>query len=200
MAPIAPLMRIKWPSTTPIRLDSPSDQSNPTTAEPRTHSMTSRTYRHTASLVATRKWTARAKSSLSGQENDEPQTKSTAVNTLEGSTSPNPGQKTVQKQKINISWPSIGETRSVKRRTSTSKKKNRLSIPVVRQKETANNAAASRPRRAAAVKAIKKSYENDLTIKPSREEGLRDDINVRMKVQCPSRLRRSRDCADRLPN
>ena len=40
MAPIAPLMRIKWPSTTPIRLDSPSDQSSPTTAEPRTQSMT----------------------------------------------------------------------------------------------------------------------------------------------------------------
>ena len=163
MAPAAPLTRIDWPSTLPAYLEAAFDPSSPIALEPsskvippqRDRSMTSQTYRHTDFPGSMLKSTAKAKPNKKGRERDKPRTISAAKTAIENPTSANSKRNPLQKHKVNTSQPCVAESRPVKRRIPANKEKNHPGIPAVRHKETANNATASRPRRAAALKAMK---------------------------------------------
>lgn len=153
MASAAPLMRIKWPSTKPVSLEDVFDPSGPSILERR--SRTSRTHTHTEFPESTCKSGAKSKPDSKSQEHDEPQTKSATKKETVPSTRTDPKKKTPQKQKIDTSQSCVADTRPIKKRTSAKKEKDALARPVVRPTETANDTTASRPRRAAALRAMK---------------------------------------------
>ena len=163
MAPAAPLMRIKWPARLPVYLEaafgpsSPSALGRSSKVMPplRDRSMTSPTHRHTDFPGSMLKSTAKAKPNKKGREHDEPRTNSAAKTAIANLANTNSKRKAFQKQKVNTSQPCVAESRPVKKRNPENKQKNCPGIPAVRQKEIANNAGASRPRRAAAIKAMK---------------------------------------------
>ncbi len=101
---------------------------------------------------STRKPTANSKPDSKSQERDEPRTKSATEQTALLPTSTDPETTTPRQQKIDTSQSCIAGTRPVKRRASANTKKNDPPRPPI---ETVNDTRASRPRRAAAVKAMK---------------------------------------------
>lgn len=159
----APLTITNRLSNPPVSLKASSDPSSPNVVEssskvvpsPEDRSTTSRSPQHTGFPGSTRKSTAKAKPNAKGQDHDEPQTRSAAKETPVKPTKINPKKKALQKQKVEISSPCISELRLVKIRTSGNKEENRPPIPVAIQGERAKDATASRPRRAAASKAMK---------------------------------------------
>lgn len=163
MAPVALLTRINWPTRQPVSLEAASDPSSPSILEPssevkpslRSRSMTSRIHWHTEFSGSTRKSTAEAKHDPNGQERDEPRTESAAKEATVNFTSTNPTKQALQEQKVNTSQSRVATSKPVKKQTSAKRKKNGSPIPAVRQKGPANDATASRPRRAAALKAMK---------------------------------------------
>lgn len=162
MAPAAPLMRIKWPSTKPVSLEDVFDPSGPSILErsskvnpPRNRSRTSRTHTQTKFSGSTRKSSTKSKPDSKSQEHDEPRTKSATEQEIVPSTSTGAKKKSPQKQKIDIPQSCVADTRPIKKRTSANKEKKDLPRPVVRPTETAKETTASRPRRAAALKAMK---------------------------------------------
>lgn len=153
MAPVAPLMRINWPS---IRPGSPSpeatsDPSSPSALESnskvmpptRDRNIRSQTCQNTDLPRFTRNSTAKAKRSTKHHKQNEPQIKF------------NPKEEVLQRQKANTSRLGVAEGRPVKKRIPAKKEKHRPRIPAAVQKETINDAKATRPRRAAALKAMK---------------------------------------------
>ena len=126
MAPVAPLMRLEWPSRRPVSVEAASDSSSPATPEPRSkekpfrrdHSVVLKIHTHTGLPRSTRKPSINSKDDLKGQGYEKPRI-------------------------------------SAKKRTSPRKEKNDLPNAAARRKETAIIAASSRPRRAAASKAMK---------------------------------------------
>lgn len=122
---------------------------------PGIHSMTSRSPLHTDFRGPTRKLTGKAKPDGKIQGHNEPPTISTAMNTSVKPTRTNPKKKATQKQKLKRSQPCVAESRPVKMRACPNKKKNRPLSPVAKQEETTNERTTSRPRRAAASKAMK---------------------------------------------
>ncbi|KAL9129927.1 MAG: hypothetical protein Q9175_007156 [Cornicularia normoerica] len=163
MAPIPPLTRIYWPSTRPVSLEAFSDPdpsglsilelSSKVKPSPRNRSRTSR--RHTHPGCSGFESTAKSKPDSKSQEHDEPRTKSATKKTTVPPTRTDPKKKTPQKQKIDTSQSCIAVSRPVKKQTSANKEKNGPPRPVVRPIETAKDTTASRPRRAAALKAMK---------------------------------------------
>lgn len=162
MAPAPSLLRMYWPKTKPVFLEAVSDSSSPSILEPsskvkpiRNRSRTSRAHSHAGFFGSPRKSTAISRSDSKSQEHGEPRTKSATNKETVPSTSIDPKKKSPQKKKIDTSQSCVADTRPTKRRTSANKKKNGLQRPVVRPTETVNDTAASRPRRAAALKAMK---------------------------------------------
>ena len=165
MAPAAPLMRIEWPS---IRPGSPSpeatpDPNSPCALEshsraippPRGRAITSQTYPDTDLPGFTRHSTDEAKRSRKRHEQGEPPTNSDANTKTANPKNTSPKEEAFQKQKANILQAGVAKVRPVRKRTSAKKEKRRPRVPAAIQKETINDAAAPRPRRAAALKAMK---------------------------------------------
>ena len=161
MAPAAPLMRIEWPSRLPVYLEAAFESSSPSAlgrsskvmSPLRDRSMTSPTHRHTDFPGSMLTSAANAEPNKKGRERDEPRTNSAAKTAIAIPASIK-SKRTLQKHKVNTSQPCVAESRPVKKRTPAKKEMNGPGIPAVRQKEIPNNARASRPRRAAAIKAM----------------------------------------------
>ncbi|CAD6585982.1 MAG: hypothetical protein ASARMPRED_002362 [Alectoria sarmentosa] len=151
MAPAAPLMRINWPSRPPVFLEAAFEPFSPSALGQSSNVMPSLRDRSTSPTH----WHTDFPGSMLGQEHDEPRTDSASGTPIVNPTNFNSKRKALQKQKVNTSQPCVAESRPVKKRTPANKEKNRPGVPAVRQKEIANNARASRPRRAAAIKAMR---------------------------------------------
>ncbi len=153
MAPTALLTRINWLS---VRSDpSTLEPSSKVRPFPREKSMKSRTHGHTVSTRSTRNSVAKAEPSPNDQEHDRSREKSTANEAFVNPTSTSPKKKALQKRKGNTSQPCIAESKPSRKRNLVNKEKRGPPTPLVRQNETATDLAASRPRRAAALKAMK---------------------------------------------
>lgn len=165
MAPAAPLMRIEWPS---IRPRSPSPEATPDLFSPsalksnskllpppQDRTTTPETYHNTEIPRSTRNSTARAKRSTKHHEQNEPQITACAETTMAKPTNTNIKGKALQKRKVNTLRLGVAEVRPVKKRFPAKKEKRHPRISAAIQKETIDNATAPRPRRAAALKAMK---------------------------------------------
>ena len=159
MAPVPPLSRFYWPKPWPPLKAFP-DPSSPTILEPgsevkpyqRTRSRTSRAHTRTGVFEFTRQSTANARPVSESQEYDEPPTKSATEKPTITPTRTDQKKKPPKKPKIDTSQPCIADTRPVKKRK---REKNTPARPVPRSTGTANDTTAARPRRAAALKAMK---------------------------------------------
>lgn len=160
MAPAAPLMRIDWFSRRPDRFEASPDptspQSNPEAMpHPRDRSIELQTHTHTNLPGYPHKSTPRAKPNTGGQGHSELRTNLAGNNSIVGPTSTNLIKKVPRKRKINTSQPGVAELDPVTKRTPANKRKSRPQIPAARRRDTANDTTTSRPRRAAALKAMK---------------------------------------------
>ena len=156
MAPVAPLTRINWPSRQPVPLEAAFEPSilelNAAVKRSlRKRSMTSQPHTH-ASPRSTHKSTAKAQPAHNGQEQNEPRTKSAAPETTANPARTKPGLSTLQKRKFDTTQSRIAESRPVKKRIAVNKEEDGAPTP---GEETAADARASRPRRAAATRAMK---------------------------------------------
>ena len=158
-----PLTITNRPSNPPISLKAPSgpvslnvvELSSRVVPSPGDRSPTSRSPQQTEFPGSTRKSTAKAKPNAKGQDHDEPQTRSAETKKPVNTRKINSKKKAPHKQKIKISSTCITESRPVKIRASANKEKNCPPILVAKHGETPKDATASRPRRAAASKAMK---------------------------------------------
>ena len=159
----APLTITNRPSDPPVSLKASVgtaslnvvESSSRVVPSPGDGSPTSRSPQHTEFPGSMRKSKAKAKPNAKDQDHDEPQTRSAAKKKTVKPAKINSKKKAPQKQKVKISSPCITESRPVKIRTSGNKEKKCPPILVEKQGETPKDAIASRPRRAAASKAMK---------------------------------------------
>lgn len=167
MAPTAPLTRINWPPIWPGSPEAASNPSSPSTSEP-TSKVTPPAQDRTDTLrtyQSTRNSTAKAERSPKRQKRNEPQTNYGAHTTTPNPASTHPEEEAFQEQKAKASQPIVAEVKPVKKQASTNKEKHRPPTPATIQKETLDDAAAPRPRRAAALQAtnkIAKTYDPSL--------------------------------------
>lgn len=168
MAPAEPSRIINRFLSPPVLLEAAPDLSSPSVLEAVPQIMPSLRDRSTISQMAketifpasARKSTVKAKPNTKGQEQAERQTKSAARKPTATNVNPRrakpkgPKGKTPQKQSLNTTQPFVAEPRPVSKHISATKEKNRPSISVAKKKEITAGATASRPRRAAASKAI----------------------------------------------
>ena len=160
MAPAESFVRINWPYIWPGSTEAASDPSDPHTLEPDSkvtrppQDRTITPQRYHDLPRSTRNSTAKAERSTKRQKQEEPQRNHGAHTTTPNLTSTNPNEEVLQKQNGRTSQPNIGEVRPVKKRTSAKKERHCPRTPATIQKETLNDAATPRPRRAAALKAM----------------------------------------------
>ena len=163
MAPVAPLNRMYWPSRPFVSLDNDSDPSISSNlglsfkVEPSLQDghMISPEQGHTGLHGSTSKSTAESKPDNQFQESDEAGTRSAAKRQFANSTTPNPKKQVLPKQRVSARL-CTADLKPSKKRTSANKEINGPPSAVVRREEPADNAATSRPRRAAASEAMKR--------------------------------------------